>query len=106
MTIGTTAAKAQTVQRAAVRLETGTSLAAIVGFLLWPRRRRPALLGVILLCGLFSAAGCGTQLTNTGTPVLVTGGTPLGTQVFTIVTSGTDGVTTTRHNLSFQVLVQ
>ena len=86
----------------------GVSFAAALGLLLLPRRRRPMLLAAITLVGLLGVAGC-TNVRDTGGDAVGTGGssgTPLGTQIFTITTSGTDGVTTNRHDLQFQVTVQ
>ncbi len=90
----------------------GVSLAAVFGLLLLPRRRRrgygPALLAIVALAGLLGAAGC-TNIRDTGDPIVTTGGntgTPLGAQLFTITTSGTDGVTTVSHNTQYQVNVQ
>jgi hypothetical protein len=104
LTIGTTAPHAAETQQA--RLEGvgfGVSIAAVLGFMLLPRRRRPALLAVLVLCGLVGAAGCGS---STSAPPALTGGSPLGTQTFTVVSSGADGVSTTRHNVQFQVTIQ
>ncbi len=83
----------------------GTALAAGLGCLLFPRRRRPALLAFIALCGLLAAGGCGLGTTSTGVGS-GSSGSPLGTQSFSIVTSGSDGVTTNRHDSQFQVTIQ
>ena len=68
------------------------------------RRKRPALFALLLTCILLTASGC-TELNNVATLVHASG-TPLGTQLFTINTSGTNGVTTTHHDVSYQVTVQ
>jgi hypothetical protein len=101
LTIGTTHAAA-TQQAQLERVGFGVSM-AVLGFMLLPRRRRPALLAVLVLCGLVGAAGCGS---STSAPPALIGGSPLGTQTFTVVTSGADGVSTTRHNVQFQVTIQ
>jgi hypothetical protein len=84
----------------------GTALASLLLWMLLPsvRRRRPALFALLVSCVLISSSGC-TELDNVA-PIVPISGTPLGTQLFTITTSGTDGVTTTYHNSKFQVTVQ
>jgi trimeric autotransporter adhesin len=105
LTIGTTASHAIGSQRADLRgLGMGVSLGALLGCVLFPKRRRPALLALIALCGLLGAAGCGQG----GSAAIggTIGGSPLGTQLFTIVTSGSDGISTNRHDIQFQVSIQ
>ena len=105
LTIGTTAPHARSSSQAALRgVGLGVSFAAGMVCLLLPQRRRPALLAVMVLCGLMGATGCGSG--DAGTSSTADAGTPLGTQQFTIVTSGADGVTTNRHNVAFQVMIQ
>jgi len=84
----------------------GVIAAVLLMVMLLPsvRRRRPVLLGLLLTCLVLGASGC-TVLNNVATQVPVSG-TPLGTQIFTISTSGTDGVSTTHHNTTLQVTVQ
>ena len=93
---------------------TGITFATLLFFLL-PRRRSPAALFLLLIAIGFTAnLGCGTGLSNanTTTSSSATGttpsdpGTPLGTQNYTITTSGTDGVNTVRHTFQYQVTVQ
>ena len=109
LTISTTAPQARRTLAAGLGLTgVGVSAAALFGMLLWPRRRRPALLALIAMLGVIGAAGC-TNIRDTGGNAVTTGGTggtPLGTQLFTITTSGTDGVTTNRHDTQLQVVVQ
>jgi len=106
LSIATTAPHAVGSQSAGLGgLGLGASFAALLGLLLLPRRRRPALLALIALCGLFSAAGCGSGPSGSGS-IGGTGGSPLGTQVFTIVAAGSDGISTNRHNYQFQVTIQ
>jgi len=58
--------------------------------------------GMVLLMS-FGCTSQGTTVTGTTT---ATGGTPQGAQLLTITTSGTDGLTTVRHNTQYQVTVQ
>ena len=90
---------------------TGISLAAVslgtllLGLLLPGKRRRlvlPMIAGMVLLMS-FGCTSQGTTVTGTTT---ATGGTPQGAQLLTITTSGTDGLTTVRHNTQYQVTVQ
>ena len=69
------------------------------------RRRRMQLLAVAVLLVLGTTVGC-TNIVNGPTGSGLGSGTPAGTQVITITTSGTDGVSTTRHNYSISVSVQ
>jgi hypothetical protein len=84
----------------------GVALGALLIGLLLPsvRRRRPALFALLVTCILLGSSGC-TNLDNVA-PIVPVSGTPLGTQLFSITTSGTDGVTTTYHNSKLQVTVQ
>jgi hypothetical protein len=104
LTISTTAAHSHGTEEADWRgMSLGVSLAAMLGCIVFPRRRRPLLLALIVLCGLVGAGGCGT---GGSTAVGPTGGSPSGTQLFTIVTSGNDGTSTNRHDSQFQVTIQ
>ncbi len=106
LAITTTASHANGSQSAGLRgLGFGASFAALFGLLLLPRRRRPALLAILALCGLFSAGGCGSGSSST-TTIGGTDGSPLGTQVFTVVAAGSDGVSTSRHTYQLQVTIQ
>jgi len=84
----------------------GGALTALLLGLLLPsvRRRRPVLLALLLGSLLLSTSGC-TVLNNVATPVPVSG-TPLGTQLFTVNTSGSNGTSTTHHDTDFEVNVQ
>jgi trimeric autotransporter adhesin len=89
----------------------GVTLGTLLLGLLLPRsRRRPTLLVALLAAMVLGlSAGCTTQgIVNTpGNPTGGgTGGTPAGTQLISITTQGTDGVTTVRHDLQFPVTVQ
>jgi len=78
----------------------------LLGFLLPSvRRRRPVILAIVLSCLALGTVGC-TNLVNTSNQTTVGSGTPLGTLIFTITTSGTDGRTTEQHNTQLQVTVQ
>ena len=85
----------------------GTALSVLLlGFLLPSvRRRRPVLMAILLSCLALGSMGC-TNLMNTGNQTTVGSGTPLGTLIFTITTSGTDGRTTEQHTMQYQVTVQ
>ncbi|CAN5434223.1 hypothetical protein BH10ACI4_BH10ACI4_27830 [soil metagenome] len=85
----------------------GSAVAMLLCFTL-PRRRRvlPLLLTALLTLSLFPNLGCGDATSTTPTPTPSDPGTPLGTQIFTITTAGTDGTNTARHNYNYQVTVQ
>ena len=90
------------------RVAGGTAFAILLfGFLLpGVRRRRPALLAVLVSALLFGSLGC-TNLVNNGAGSGSSGnGTPKGTMIFTVSTAGTDGKTTETHDTQFQVTVQ
>jgi hypothetical protein len=117
MSITTTAAQAkQGTQHASRqspwRLATGSTLAMLLCFLL-PRRRRalPFLIASLLAVSLSTTLGCGIGLVNGDTPPSNGGpttdpGTPLGSQIFTITTAGSDGINTVRHTYQYQVTIQ
>ena len=106
LTITTTAAT-----HAALRITGTLSLAGLLATLLWPgarRRRLPLLCGLALACAC-SLTGCTSvqsQGSTAGGDAGSAGGTPSGTQIFTIVAAGSDGRTTNRHTYQFQVTVQ
>jgi trimeric autotransporter adhesin len=85
----------------------GTALATLFCFAA-PRRRigwsRLALF-FAALC-LTANIGCGTGKQATTDPTVTDPGTPLGTQVFTITTAGSDGTNTVRHTYNYQVTIQ
>jgi hypothetical protein len=114
MSITTTAAKAKPVQQAkdtsgSWSLGAGSALAFALCFIV-PRRRRtvPLLLTALLMVSLFPGLGCGLGGDAPASPTTPTtdGGTPLGTQTFTITTAGNDGVNTVRHTYQYQVTIQ
>jgi hypothetical protein len=111
MTIGTTAPLGHVHSGPAGSLAFVGALAAF----LWPSRRRLrfVLAALLLAAGLTTLSGC-TTVQSEGTTTGGGGsggggnssGTPSGTQLFTIVASGTDGRTTNRHTLQYQLTVQ
>ena len=117
MSIVTTAPQYSTSQQARLGqgwvLTGGASLAALLCFMAPGRRRSiPTLLLVVLAVCLTANLGCGkgTSTTTGGgstTPPTPTDpGTPLGTQIFTITTAGSDGVNTVRHSYQYQLTMQ
>ena len=122
MTITTTAPHNKTNHQASNRPlwggAAGATLATLFCFVL-PRRRRlvPVLLMSLFAVCLFPGLGCGLNnlgtlptsggSTTSTTPTAPTDpGSPLGTQVFTITTAGSDGVSTVRHTYQYQVTIQ
>jgi hypothetical protein len=116
LSVTTTAATAYGARPAPLgRAATGISLAAVslgtllLGLLLPGTRRRPTfLLAIVAAAVIGLSMGCTTQgiVNTTGTTGTNAGGTPQGTQLLSITTQGTDGVTTVRHNSQFQVTIQ
>jgi trimeric autotransporter adhesin len=116
MSIVTTAPQYATTQQAGLRegwvLTGGASLAAILCFMAPGRRRSiPTLLLVVLAACLTANLGCGKGIsastTDPTTPTTPTDpGTPLGTQIFTITTAGSDGVNSVRHSYQYQLTIQ
>jgi hypothetical protein len=114
MSIVTTATQYSTTTQAGLRegwvLTGGASLAALLCFMVPGRRRSiPTLLLVVIAACLTANLGCGkgTSGSTTDPPPTVTDpGTPLGTQIFTITTAGSDGVNTVRHSYQYQLTVQ
>jgi hypothetical protein len=90
----------------------GASMAALLCFLVPGRRRSiPTLLLVVFAACLTANLGCGQgtigKTTDPTTPATPTDpGTPLGTQIFTITTAGSDGVSTVRHSYQYQLTMQ
>ena len=79
---------------------------AVPGFAVSGRRRRlPTMLLVLVALGLTANLGCGlgkaTDSTTASDP-----GTPLGTQIFTVTTAGSDGVNSVRHSYQYQITIQ
>ena len=86
----------------------GVALASLLMVMLLPgvKRRRPVLMLLLVSAMMLASVGC-TNLVNPsdgGGGGGVTG-TPLGTEIFTITASGTDGKTTVIHDTQFQVTV-
>jgi len=89
----------------------GVTLGTLLLGLLLPRSRRgPTLLVALLAAAVLGVSiGCTTQgtLTTPGSPTNGNkGGTPSGTQLLSITTQGTDGITTVRHDVQFPVTMQ
>ncbi|WP_035348484.1 Ig-like domain-containing protein [Edaphobacter aggregans] len=111
--ITTTAATTTTTTTQKARLDGrwnffgGTALAALFCFAA-PRRRigwsRLALFFAALCLTANIGCGAGTQATDV--PTVTDPGTPLGTQVFTLTTAGSDGTNTVRHTYQYQVTIQ
>lgn len=86
----------------------GSVLAAVLWFAMPGRRRRISLL--LVMCAVLmtiTASGCAT-VSSDGVDGggSSNNGTPYGSQLLTITLSGTDGVSQTRHNSTYQVTVQ
>ncbi len=60
---------------------------------------------VLLALGLTANLGCGLGK-NTDPPTVSDPGTPLGTQIFTVTTAGSDGVNSVRHSYQYQITIQ
>ncbi len=91
----------------------GGSALALVLMLRRPKRRRITPLAVVLLAvALSGIIGCGMGTSNLGNTTgsgggsTTASGSPLGTQIFSIVTAGTDGINTVRHDFTYQVVIQ
>jgi hypothetical protein len=81
------------------------AFAGLLLCLLAPRKRLGTLLIALFAVAIMaSATGC-TVLHNNDTASGPTG-TPLGTMQLTITIAGTDGITSTRHDTTYQVTVQ
>jgi len=84
----------------------GPVLAALLFFAVPRRRRRlPTMLLVFLALELSANVGCGTGK-NSDPPTVSDPGTPLGTQIFTVTTAGSDGTNSVRHNYQYQITIQ
>ena len=109
LTIVTTPAKSNVVtgtQQASVGLIGGVSLAALLCWVLPGQRRRrlPTLLLGLLALSLTFNLGCSAGTFN---PTAITNaGTPLGTTLLTISTTGTSGTNTVHHDYFYQVTIQ
>ena len=115
MTITTKAPVAGSVRHAALRRGWNAAADSVLAMLfcfVLPRRRRALPTLLLLLCsiGLTANLGCmpGTSTENTqaSDPPPSDPGTPLGTQIFTITSAGSNGVSTVRHNYQYQVTIQ
>jgi trimeric autotransporter adhesin len=106
MTIGTTAAKTASAGEGIRRLwvtGSGVAVAMLLCFIGPVRRRRlPVLLLVLLAVAMTANLGCGSGASGTS----VNAGSPAGATLFTIVTGGTDGVTSVAHDYQYQVALQ
>ena len=83
----------------------GPMLAALI-FLAVPGRRRrlPTMLLVLIALGLTPNLGCLGK--NADPPPVSDPGTPLGTQIFTVTTAGSDGLNSVRHSYQYQITIQ
>lgn len=115
MSIVTTAPKYTTSRQTGLHegwvLTGGASLAALLCFMAPGRRRSiPTLLLAVFAACLTANLGCGkggtASATGSTTSTLTDPGTPLGTQIFTVTTAGSDGVNTVRHSYQYQVTIQ
>jgi trimeric autotransporter adhesin len=116
LSIVTSAPQYATTQQAGLHegwaLTGGAGLAALLCFMVPGRRRSiPTLLLVVFAVCLSANLGCGkgttASTTDPTTPTTPTDpGTPLGTQIFTITTAGSDGVNTVRHSYQYQLTIQ
>jgi hypothetical protein len=107
MTIGTTAAAAEMQLPSGWRSDIkGVAVAMLVaGFALGRRKRLSKLLVALAALGMaagLSACGSGPAASSTGTAT----GSPSGQTLFTIDTSGSNGVTTVTHDSQYQVTLQ
>jgi hypothetical protein len=84
----------------------GVALASLLLVMLLPgvKRRRPVLMLLLVSAMMLASVGC-TNLVNPSQSGGSGPGTPLGTEIFTITASGTDGKTTVIHDTQFQVTV-
>ncbi len=111
MSIATTAPTAATTSKLAYRLGgwsavAGPMLAALFFFTVPGRKRRlPTMLLVLFALGLTANLGCGNGK-NSDPPTVSDPGTPLGTQIFTVTTAGSDGVNSVRHSYQYQITIQ
>jgi hypothetical protein len=118
LSITTTAATASITHPAMGKGATAITLATVslgtllFGLLLPRKRRLPAVfLALLAALAVGGSMGCTTQgILNTqstsGSGGSGGSGTPLGTQLLSITTQGTDGITTVRHDTQYQVTVQ
>ena len=107
LTIETTVRSASVARPRGVIEASLASAGAMLLLLVAPgaRRRKLRLLAIVLLVAVGSTLGC-TNIVNGSGGSGLGSGTPAGTEILTITTSGTDGVTTVRHNYQVAVNVQ
>ena len=78
---------------------------AVPGFSVSGRKRRlPTMLLVLFALAVTANLGCGKA--SASDPVVSDPGTPLGTQIFTLTTAGSDGVNSVRHSFQYQITIQ
>jgi len=104
MTIGTTAAAEMELPSLWRNNSMGMALAILfAGVAIGRRKRLPKLLVVLLSLGAaIGLGGCG----STSPPQSTASGSPIGQTLFTIDTSGSDGMTTVTHDSQYQVTLQ
>jgi hypothetical protein len=111
LTITTTAPQTTTsqVHRGWTGLTGGAALAFVVALFVPRRRRWGRSVWVIAVAAVLTInlVGCTVETTSSTPPVKqLDGGSPLGTVMFNIVTAGSDGVSSIRHNYQYQVTIQ
>lgn len=106
LTIVTTAARSRTGQSARLEWLGAGPVMAMLVWVMAPRRRRPPVLALLAVAVLTGLAGCGQGGSATGTPGQPVGGSPLGTYLFTVTTSGSEGGYTNRHTTQVSVTIQ
>ncbi|MEI9977744.1 MAG: Ig-like domain repeat protein [Edaphobacter sp.] len=117
LTITTTAPVTGSVRRGALedlrrRMGNAASGAVLAMMLcgIFARRRRllPTLLVLFCAAALASSMGCNPATAGQPDPAAPSSdpGSPLGTQMFSITSAGSNGVSTVRHNYQYQVTIQ
>jgi hypothetical protein len=61
---------------------------------------------LLVLFALSVTANLGCTKATASDPTVSDPGTPLGTQIFSITTAGSDGVNSVRHNFQYQITIQ
>jgi trimeric autotransporter adhesin len=108
LTVTTTARSASLVSRGVFEAGLGAASLAFVGLLLPAplRRRRQWLAALFMLLVLGTGTGCTNLVNAAQTGTGIGSGTPAGSEVLTISTSGTSGTATVRHSYTVTVTVQ
>ena len=109
LTIVTTPTKANAIhgtQQASLGLFGGVSLAALLSWFVPGKRRRKISAMLLGLFALSLAFNLGCSPGNFSSTSITNAGTPLGTTLLTISTTGTSGSSVVRHNYFYQVTIQ